>query len=702
MDKKLSLTILWHQHQPYYKNDIENIYHMPWVYMHAIKDYYEMARHIEVNNKVKVTFNYVPSLLLQLEEYQSTNVPDRFIQLLKRPTASLTEEEKNEIINQCFMANIDTMVKPLKHFYKLYELQASRNGDFSVYSTSDILDLEILYLLSWCSVFIRNEDEYIKTLLLKECSYTESEKLELLERLAFWVAEIIHIHKRLVDKNLIELTTTPFYHPITPLLININSAYESFHDVSIPHVENNLRSDAVIQLKEGLAKFESIFNFVPLGVWPAEGSISQESVELWCENGVRWIASDEDVLANSLKINLKDLKNRYRLYMRRFQVHDGKKINIFFRDKTLSDLIGFTYSNWKAEDAVANFIHHLREIYDSVNFSPTVSVILDGENAWEYYPNNAYDFFTLLYKRLAEEDWISTDLFQDVLNNHSIPEEILPTIQAGSWIMGNFKIWIGHAEKNKAWEYISKTKQIVDQHIHSVGEAEKKQIFKELHIAEGSDWFWWFGDDHFTLQADMFDKLFRTHLVNIHKLLKINVPSFLYNPIKESVRLGDIRKPSYFITPAIEGKTSSFFDWISAGEYDLKADAGSMHASGQLLDKLFYGFDENNLYLRFDIDLTKNIKDNLELIIEIVAATECYTYPLNISDKNISLDTGVIAVFNQISEIKIPITNIKKSVTDNIYVSFTIKSNGKVIEKAPLYNKVGIDITNRFIDDWMV
>ena len=359
-----------------------------------------------------------------------------------------------------------------------------------------------------------------------------------------------------------------------------------------------------LYVREGLNEFERHFGFRPKGMWPAEGSVSQKAAEMFAGNGISWIATDEEVLGNSLQVNMKDGANRYRLYQKHFQIHNGQKINIFFRDKALSDLIGFTYSSWNEDDAVNDFMHHLRNIYDSVDFSPHVSVILDGENAWEYYNQNAYNFFTKLYDRLTHTDWLQTQTFSEVINNYDIPEETLHNIKAGSWIMGNFRIWIGHPEKNKAWELLSKTKRSIEKHISNADEAAAAQIYKEYHAAEGSDWFWWYGDDHFSIQADVFDKLFRTHLINIYRLLKLNVPSEFFTPIKATKNSGVITKPSSYVCPKIEGKISNFFEWLGAGEFDLKSDAGSMHAGGDTLQHLLFGFDDKNLYIALKSDFS--------------------------------------------------------------------------------------------------
>lgn len=364
--KKLYLSFLWHQHQPYYKNDSDGRYYMPWVYLHALKDYYEMAAHIEKSN-VKAVFNYVPSLLIQLKEYTDFNVADNFLILMRKQVSTLTPEERQLILNQCCMANLNTMIKPIKRFYELHQKVVAVNGNAVDFSDTELLDIEVLYILSWCGEYIRQEDQHVQYLFSKGSSFTEEDKIELLKHAANWVSKIVEIHKRLHDNNKAEISCTPFYHPILPLLIDINSAKEVCPDMNMPVFEGNLADDAAWHVREGLNEFERNFGFRPKGMWPAEGSVSQKAAEMFADNGISWIATDEEVLGNSLQVDMKDSANRYRLYQKHFQVHNGQKINIFFRDKMLSDLIGFTYSSWNEDDAVNDFMHHLRNIYDSVD-----------------------------------------------------------------------------------------------------------------------------------------------------------------------------------------------------------------------------------------------------------------------------------------------------------------------------------------------
>lgn len=694
--KKLYLSIMWHQHQPYYKNDSDGRFYMPWVYLHALKDYYEMAAHVEKSG-VKAIFNYVPSLLIQLQEYTDFNVSDNFLILMRKQVSSLLEDEKQLVLNQCCMANTNTMIKPIKRYYELHQKIVSANGNVAEFSDNEILDLEVLYILSWCGEYLRQEDSHIQYLLNKGVSFTEDDKIELLKHAAMWVSKIVEIHKRLQENNQAEISCTPFYHPILPLLIDINSAKEVCPDMNMPVFKGSLIDDAEWHVREGLNEFERYFGFKPKGMWPAEGSVSQKATEIFANNGISWIATDEEVLGNSLQLDMKDGANRYRLYQKHFQIHNGNKINIFFRDKMLSDLIGFTYSSWNEDDAVNDFMHHLKNIYDSVDFSPHVSVILDGENAWEYYNQNAYKFFTKLYDRLTHTDWLQTQTFSEVINNYDIPEETLYNIKAGSWIMGNFRIWIGHPEKNKAWELLSKTKHSIEKHISNADNNNVAQIYKEYHVAEGSDWFWWYGDDHFSIQADVFDKLFRTHLVNIYRLLKLNVPSELFTPIKATKNSGVITKPSSFICPKIEGKISNFFEWLGSGEFDLKSDTGSMHAGGDVLQKMLYGFDDKNLYIALKSDFS-SLEDTI-LQIDISFDESKKTLEVDLGYKKNTTDSISYAI-GHILEVSIPLNLFNGA--DKIYLEFKLVKNGLVIEKAPLYNAVEINIADDFKEEWIV
>jgi alpha-amylase/alpha-mannosidase (GH57 family) len=696
--KKLRLCFLWHMHQPYYKDDLEGSYHMPWVYMHALKDYYELPNYHNEFTKLKGTYNLVPSLLLQLKDYESTDVADTFVQLLQKNTTELTIEEKQVLVPQLFMANYKNMVTPLRRYKELYD----RKGDIDVfetasisYSDSELTDMEVLHLISWCGVYTRQKLDIISRLIKKGRHFTQEEKTQLINELADFIKEIVPLHKDLQKRGLIEISATPFYHPILPILLDPKSAKEALPQISMASINTDFSADASYHVKSAIEYYQQEFGTPPNGMWPAEGSISEKAANLFASEGIKWIASDEDVLASSVGKDSRNNKNRPLLYKKHRFATDSGSINIFFRDKELSDLIGFTYSGWDAEKAVDDFMEKLSDIHDYCDFSPIVPVILDGENAWEFYENNAYDFFSLLYRRLEACNWIETLTMSEAVACDT-PVHNVKKIRAGSWIYANFTTWMGHQEKNDAWKLLAD--------VHNRFNAKKDefenidQIQKELYVAEGSDWFWWYGDDHFSLQSDTFDKLFRGHIANIYKLMGEKVPVEVTKPIKRSHKTGLLKKPSSLATPKIDGKVSSFFEWISAGKFDLKFDAGAMTASGNTLETLYFCYDEECLHLRIDGSFSSVVNSNYTLEVELTTdKTRVFSFGLT---NELTETNDTIAITDDIFEASIKTSAMGKNL-QKADIAIRIKKDNTVVETAPLYNTVQIDFTNDFEKDWI-
>jgi len=696
--KKLRLCFLWHMHQPYYKDDLDGTYHMPWVYLHGLKDYYELPYYHTIFSGLKATYNLVPSLLTQLRDYEKTDVSDIFIQLLAKNPAELTAEEKNTLIPQLFMANYKNMIKPLRRYKELYD----RKGDTDVfdtallnYSDDEIVDLSVLYLISWCGVFTRERVPLIEALMKKGRHFTHSEKCELLSALADFISEIVPLYRNLQYQDKIEVSATPYYHPILPILCDPKSAKEALPGISMASINTDFSEDASYHVKSAVEYYKKEFEQTPKGMWPAEGSISEKAAALFAENGIRWIASDEDVLAGSIEKDLRTDENRKLLYRKHVFASAGGDINIFFRDKELSDLVGFTYSGWEAEKAVDDFMEKLADIYDSCDFSPIVPVILDGENAWEYYPENAYRFFSLLYTRLTNSNWIDTMTMSEACDCDT-PVHSPAKIRAGSWIYANFTTWMGHQEKNEAWRMLANAHKRFQTKKDTL--ENTAQIEKELHIAEGSDWFWWYGDDHFSLQSDTFDKLFRNHVANIYELMGEKVPADVSRAIKKSHRSGLLKKPASHISPVIDGRVTSFFEWIGAGRFDLKFDAGAMTASGNTLCMLSFGFDDEMLYIRIDGPVAKVSGSDYQIEMEITSETT-QTFVFDLSEAVTQTDTFVSCCGNIFE------AGVKRSVigkdAEHADVVFRLKKKNTVIEVAPLYNTVQIEFKEDFDKDWI-
>lgn len=683
-------------HQPYYKSPISGIYEMPWVFLHAVKDYYEMPWHASRFKNITVSFNLVPSLLKQLEEYSSDDVKCKFLNIIRKETSQLTPEEKKHCLEFLFYSNTQTMIKPSKRYYGLY-LKKVKMKSYSCFSNSEILDLEVLFLLAWSGIALRKESNIIKELIKKQMSYSENDKAALLNEMKLFLKQIIPFYQKLHKDHKIGLTTTPFYHPIVPLLIDINSAKETMPHVKLPDIRASFKNDAEKHISYAVDFFKNTFGENPESFWPSEGSISSGTLQLFQKYGVKQTFSDEDVLFNSLEDS--DRKNLYKIY-------SYQNINIAFRDKTLSDLIGFSYKNWKPKAASEDFLKRLRDIYSASESSPLVSVILDGENAWESFPDNADGFFEEFYAAVEKQDWIET-IAADSLDDIDVEHKNLDNIRAGSWIGGTFSTWIGDNEKNRAWEILSKTKLMTEDE-KNLDRSVEKQVEDLLMTAEGSDWFWWYGDGHFSKETDSFDYLFRANLIKIYETLNKNVPEELLKPIEKVKKRLYIQTPSYYISPKINGRITSYFEWINAGMVDLETSS-AMDTSGFNFKKLYYGRDRENLYLRIDGNFPLIMDKNFYLRINIgpEADREIVVYiSQNKNIKTVNFNcVGIDAKIKDICEIKIPVeclTDSKGKNPKSIEIFLILSEDGKIIRMAPEYDIIHIDLDGDFDYNWSV
>jgi len=673
--KKLYLCFLWHMHQPWYIDPFTQEFEMPWVFLHAIKDYYEMPWLVSRYKKIKATFNLVPSLIKQLQIYSENPSSCKFLNLLKKDVDKISNTEKDYLLKILFSANLTTMIKPIPRYFQIHQKYMTTQN----LTNQDFLDLQVLFLLSWTGNYLRENNHYIKTLLEKGKDFTQEEKEKLINVLLNFLKEIIPYYKNLENEGKIEITTTPYYHPILPLLLNIESAKESKPDISLPKITANFKEDAVYHLNAALDEYQSIFDKKPNGLWPAEGSLSNQTLDLFIEHKIKWTATDEDVL-----YNVAGKRDKYKIYK-------YKDIYIFFRDKYLSDSIGFRYQNMNEKNAVDDFISHLRSIYNSSQHCQVVSVILDGENAWEFYKNNGKDFFNRLYSEISHQKWIECITFSEVLEKN-VEIENLESIKAGSWIYGNFTTWIGHPEKNRAWEYLSETRNFLES--EKENDSYKKAI-EYIYIAEGSDWFWWYGDDHFTIYADKFDLLFRSNLMKVYDVLGKKPPAKLSKPIKQTFKQPLIKKPKNYITPTIDGKITNYFEWLFSGEIDLTFDLSSMNTE-ILLNKLYYGYDKENFYLRFDGSVNQIKNDILRL--NFITDKEI-SFSVPISNEKYTDENGVEAACEKIIEIKIPL-NLLNEKKFEFYIE--ILKDSRLLQKLPVYSIIMLDISENFDYDWMV
>jgi alpha-amylase/alpha-mannosidase (GH57 family) len=554
---KLHLILCWHMHQPDYRNHMSGEFELPWTYLHAIKDYTDMAYHLEQHPAVKAVVNFVPSLIDQLVDYgqQFANgeLRDPLLAMLAQEDLhGLTPEQRRFLLESCFRSNHNNMIAPFPAYNRLYQMftMLDEVGELqlSYFSAQYFTDLLVWYHLSWMGESVRRGNELVPQLMAKECQFTYQERRQLFELICELIRGIIPRYHKLQDRGQVEISTTPYYHPILPLLIDFDSAREAMPQAELPKTPRypGGRERAGMHVEEALASYRQYFGGTPRGMWPGEGGISLPAAGVLAAHGCEWTASGEAVLFNSLRrIHGDGMPERLNYLYRPYHcLTDKGEILCFFRDDRLSDKIGFEYTKWHGRDAVSDFIKALEDIrhHSKLEEEPVVSVILDGENAWEYYPYNGYYFLSELYEALQHHPFIQTTTFAECANRLGpapqgmrIALELgsLSSMVAGSWVYGTFSTWIGMADKNHAWDLLCAAKTSYDRVINSgrLSEEEQRRAEQQLGICEGSDWFWWFGDYNPAASVQSFDRLYRLNLANLYQLLKLPVPMELQHPI---------------------------------------------------------------------------------------------------------------------------------------------------------------------------
>ena len=542
---KLNVVICWHMHQPSYNDRLSGEYCLPWTYLHAIKDYVDMAAHLEAEPKACAVVNFAPILLEQLDDYaqqindyflKGSRITDPLLCALGSAVLPVEMSERIKLVKDCLRANKERLIDRFKNFQRLEDLSKwfLQHLDANIYINDQFLvDLLVWYHLAWLGETVRREDKRVVALVEKGTGYTLHDRRTLLEIIGDLISGVIPRYKALAESGQVELSTSPYAHPIIPLLLDLNSAKQAMPKASMPLLEAYPGGveRARWQIEYGLEIFENYFGYKPEGCWPSEGSVSDEALKLFEQCGFRWVASGENVLSNSLHQSSKhEVKEHDPQHCRAFCL-EGHTMASFFRDDGLSDLVGFTYSTWHADDAVANLIHHLENIGGAVNDTAdqyVVSIILDGENAWEHYPENGYYFLHALYKQLAEHPDLNLTTFSQCLER-GVPKVALPHIVAGSWVYGTFSTWIGDKDKNRAWDMLGDAKRTYDRVIaeNRLTEELRKSAEIQLAICEGSDWFWWFGDYNPSDTVSDFDHLYRMQLMNLYQILGVEPPEYL-------------------------------------------------------------------------------------------------------------------------------------------------------------------------------
>jgi alpha-amylase/alpha-mannosidase (GH57 family) len=537
-DSRLKVVLCWHMHQPQYRDLISGTYQLPWVYLHAIKDYVDMAAHLEAHPHARAVVNLSAVLLDQIADYatqvrgfltNSLAIRDPVLAALGQPALPVDADGRVPLIKACLRAHETRLIARFAPYQQLAALAhwVIDHPHAAVYLHEQYLaDLLTWYHLAWLGETVRRSDARVRRLMEKGGGFTLHDRRELLAIIGELLSNLITRYRELAESGRVELSFTPQAHPIMPLMVDLKCAHDAMPNAPLPALATYPEGEARVRwhIREGIKTFRRHFGMAPKGCWPSEGSISTATLTLLAEAGIVWAASGEGVLRHSLQHAQQptDSDKGQWLYQR---YRGPADLNVFFRDDGLSDLIGFTYASWHADDAVNNLVHQLEQIADRAGAaSRVVSIILDGENAWEHYPENGYYFLSALYARLASHPKLALVTYRDVLTLDAAP---LPRVIAGSWVYGTFSTWIGDADKNRGWDMLGEAARAFHAAAPQLDASRRRRAEEQLAICEGSDWFWWFGDYNPAVTVSDFERLFRQHLTNLYQLIGVEPPQYL-------------------------------------------------------------------------------------------------------------------------------------------------------------------------------
>ena len=618
--KKLSIAFYWHMHQPVYQLSPTGDFLMPWVRLHAVKDYLDMALWAKKFDKLKLNFNFVPVLINAIINYGENEAHDIHSRLTITPQDELTNEDKIFILNNFFDANYQTMILANPEYHRLYQIvQSSGTEDTSIFSNQEYADLMALFNLAWIDPSFKTSNSELKKLVKKGKNYTLEDRVAIIQIQRDIIKKIIPTIRKLIEKNKIEITTSPYYHPILPILLD----YKNIKKNSSP--ANDLQDlktdlDAKMQTKMALDRIEEVFGKRPRGVWPSEQCVSAKTLEMLSSLGVEWSLSDEGILANSINFEFEHdfkgyIKEPYHLLKTYKYKTSTSDLKMVFRESTIPNLIGFEYQNHNPIATANDLYDRIKVLQSKILSSPDnehlLTIALDGENCWENYLEDGASFLKTLYTLITEDDSLETVLLSDYLEKTK-EDKLLPKIASGSWINRNFKLWIDEPVKDIAWTYLKRVRQDFANFVKREPLNPNIELARrELFICEGSDWFWWYGEPNDSGRDNIFDFLFRTHLKNVYRYLDLDTPKYLDDPLSDISTSKPSKYPKSLITPSINGKNVVDEDdeWNNAGYIEIPD--GPVLRESKLFDKIRFGNDQNNFYLKFH--LNKYIKENLEL-----------------------------------------------------------------------------------------
>lgn len=584
---------------------------MPWVRLHAVKGYLDMVSILEEFPKVRVNMNMTPVLLLQLKELGEGTVRDLWMDWSRKPATELEDHERLALLENFFKIHWDNLIRPFPRYWELlnkrglrFDREQAKRG-IRFWSPQDFLDLQTWFNLAWCGYTAERLYPELTVLKAKERNFTEAEKLRVLEIHGEIVRRIIPLYRAAEERGQAEITTTPFYHPILPLVYDSALAERCLPGRQFPR-RFHWPEDASAQLELAVRQHTEMFGRAPRGLWPSEGSIAPELIPLMEKAGIRYFCSDEENLFRSLAQD-PALHGSNPDHLELFQAwnvtHGGANVSAFFREKPLSDFIGFMAAKNDPQSAAGHLLHHMHSIESALpERKGVIPLILDGENAWETFADGGEGFLRALYEGLQKDPVLQSVTMEEYLKI-APPAKVVRSLHTGSWISSNFDIWIGEDEENRGWDLLGNTRDFLQKHLEAgtLSPVQKEAALQEIYAAEGSDWFWWYGPDFSTENDALFDDLFRQHLKNVYTICGELPPVILENPIT-SMRVAPLYdKPQQPVSCRLTGRRASYFDWLGAGSYVAGSEQGAMYRSERIIKGFSFGNDDEWLYLRVEV-----------------------------------------------------------------------------------------------------
>ena len=718
------VAILWHMHQPFYQDLATGEHILPWVRLHGIKDYWGMVALMREFPQVRVTFNLVPSMLVQLEAFARDEAHDRHLAIGLKPADALSDDERAFCVENFFHAHKPRMIDPFPRYAELFARRGSPGKGLSPralaahFSTEDIRDLQVWHKLVWIDALYFERDERIRALVAKDRGYTEEDKALLRSVELEILRAVVPEYRDAARRGQIELSTSPFYHPILPLLCDTDVYLRTHPQSRMPRDRFRRPEDAFEQLTRAVALHERLFGRRPDGLWPSEGSVSDEMVPLVARAGFKWMATDEAILSRSINRaftrdgagNVEQPEDLYRAYR---VGASGLSVACGFRDHTISDLIGFSYASWPPDTAADDFMRRLVEAgarYSArTGQEATVFVILDGENAWEHFEGQGRPFLRALYARMTSQAEIRTVTMSEACIRAS---ESLVSIFPGSWINSDFYIWIGHADDHRAWSQLADARRALDAPPAGIPDEALARAREEMLIAEGSDWFWWYGDDHSSDHDLAFDDLFRRHVRNVYRAIDAPIPEELFvTNITTQPPSVEIRRPTGLIQPEIDGEVTSYFEWVGAGSFEATRVAGAMHQVSESSSRILsveFGFSLERLFIRVD-----GGRPMRELLVGALGLTVRFLKPAGLQivlrrdgkfadvllvrrsakgDWDATDCPGLASAIGRVAEIGIPFACLAVSPQDSVAFFVTLSEGTVEVEQQPRHEPIQFEV----------